>query len=251
MRFKFTCVLEILFVFLPLLLQAQPTTVYFTPGGDAVQTVVTALDSAQTDVHMEATTILNKAIQQALVNAVERGVQIRLILDESAHSDGDYTNADFFSDWEIETYLYGGGYMQNSCLIIDSTTVLAGSYDFSGTSETASHVLQIADNPELASEFLTNFAVHLEQSEKLLPKRVRALQEEPEPVTEEAPAPAEKPEPPVVKETFHYVGNANSLTLHKSTCPSAKRLKDENKVLKDTRQEFIDAGYVPCGRCKP
>lgn len=47
----------------------------------------------------------------------------------------------------------------------------------------------------------------------------------------------------------HYIGNTNSHKFHRSTC---SYLPDEsNQIYFDSRDEAIDAGYSPCGRCHP
>ena len=46
-----------------------------------------------------------------------------------------------------------------------------------------------------------------------------------------------------------YIGNKNSQVFHLETCPNLP--KEENQVLFTDRQEALDAGYTPCGNCKP
>ena len=48
-----------------------------------------------------------------------------------------------------------------------------------------------------------------------------------------------------------YMGNANSRVFHRMDCSSLSRTADENKVPFSSRQEALDAGYTPCGRCEP
>jgi len=56
-------------------------------------------------------------------------------------------------------------------------------------------------------------------------------------------------EAPVAEE--FYIGNRNSLVFHRPDCPSAKKLKEKNRIIKNTRGEFLDLGYSPCRNCKP
>lgn len=51
--------------------------------------------------------------------------------------------------------------------------------------------------------------------------------------------------------SYTYMGNANSMILHLTTCNSAAQTKVSNRVYFDSREEAIEAGYVPCKRCKP
>lgn len=67
-----------------------------------------------------------------------------------------------------------------------------------------------------------------------------------EPVTEEPTA------APPAGQTRDYVLNNNSKKFHFPDCSSAKQIKESNRSdFHGTRQELLDRGYSPCGRCKP
>lgn len=49
-----------------------------------------------------------------------------------------------------------------------------------------------------------------------------------------------------------YILNTNTKKFHRPNCASVKDMKDKNKQESDaSRQEIIDSGYTPCGRCHP
>lgn len=49
-----------------------------------------------------------------------------------------------------------------------------------------------------------------------------------------------------------YFLNTNTKKFHKESCESVRDIRDENKeMFVGSRQEVIDRGYEPCGRCKP
>ena len=48
-----------------------------------------------------------------------------------------------------------------------------------------------------------------------------------------------------------YIGNRNSQRFHYPDCASVVDMKPANQVLFQSREEAIEAGYTPCGRCKP
>lgn len=48
-----------------------------------------------------------------------------------------------------------------------------------------------------------------------------------------------------------YVGNVKSLKFHYEDCRWAKKMKEENKVYFETREEALEQGYVSCGSCNP
>ena len=88
------------------------------------------------------------------------------------------------------------------------------------------------------------------------------LEPEPEPVPEpeQKPIPAPTPEPEPAPEpepepepapTVAYIGNKNSKKFHEPDCSSVDEMKEKNKKELFSRDEAIDLGYDPCGRCKP
>ena len=54
------------------------------------------------------------------------------------------------------------------------------------------------------------------------------------------------------EEKKQYVLNTNTKKFHIPSCSSVKQMKEKNKlIVTKTRQEIIDDGYDPCGRCHP
>lgn len=67
------------------------------------------------------------------------------------------------------------------------------------------------------------------------------------------PQPLRSPKP---SESPTYIGNANPNSekhvFHLPECKSVDTIKEKNKrVCVATREEMLEAGYVPCGRCNP
>lgn len=48
-----------------------------------------------------------------------------------------------------------------------------------------------------------------------------------------------------------YVGNKNSLYFHYPDCDGVQTMSEKNKVLFQTREEAVGAGYKPCPSCRP
>ena len=49
-----------------------------------------------------------------------------------------------------------------------------------------------------------------------------------------------------------YVLNTNTKKFHYPDCDSVNEMKEKNKqVFNGTREEVIEMGYSPCGKCKP
>lgn len=49
----------------------------------------------------------------------------------------------------------------------------------------------------------------------------------------------------------NYVGNSNTGKFHYASCTWVGKMSPSNKVYFDTRQDAVNAGYVPCKVCKP
>ncbi len=49
----------------------------------------------------------------------------------------------------------------------------------------------------------------------------------------------------------YYLGNKNSLRLHRPGCPLAARMKPANRARFDSLKEAYSPGYSPCRSCKP
>ena len=49
-----------------------------------------------------------------------------------------------------------------------------------------------------------------------------------------------------------YIVNTKSGKFHDPKCSSAADIADQNRLdFTGTREELIERGYEPCGRCKP
>lgn len=75
----------------------------------------------------------------------------------------------------------------------------------------------------------------------------------------EEKAPEEKPEEfsnktsgQAAGETGQYICNTNTRKFHNPDCSSAKDTRGKNrKKTKETREQLLQQGYEPCGRCHP
>ena len=57
---------------------------------------------------------------------------------------------------------------------------------------------------------------------------------------------------PKLTTTTTYILNTNTKKFHKPGCSSVKQMSEKNKKpVTWSRQEVVDAGYSPCGRCNP
>ena len=48
-----------------------------------------------------------------------------------------------------------------------------------------------------------------------------------------------------------YIGNLNTKKFHRFNCASVNDINVINKISFPSREEAVDEGYKPCGRCDP
>jgi len=56
---------------------------------------------------------------------------------------------------------------------------------------------------------------------------------------------------PVFAYASDYVGNARTHKFHYASCYYVAKMNESNKVWFETREEAIEAGYIPCKVCRP
>lgn len=86
-------------------------------------------------------------------------------------------------------------------------------------------------------------------------KELEARETQP-PTTEQPPDRTtpenEDPQETEARVTYIVNINRNSQKFHYPDCPSVGQMKEENKwYFTGTREELIEMGYTPCGRCHP
>jgi phosphatidylserine/phosphatidylglycerophosphate/cardiolipin synthase-like enzyme len=82
-------------------------SVYFSPNGGATDAIVDALDNAQKIILVQAYSFTSAPIARALVDAHRRGVDTKIILDDS-NKTAKYSAADFLVRAGIPTWIDSG-----------------------------------------------------------------------------------------------------------------------------------------------
>ena len=137
----------------------QPIEVYFSPGVSCTEAIVRELSNAKQTVHVQAYSFTSQPIARALTDAEKRGVKVIAILDYSA--------ADFLAHEGVETYVDSmHAIAHNKIMIIDGTTVLTGSFNFTKAADqkNAENLLVIRDD-KVAAKFEANWQAHFRHSE--------------------------------------------------------------------------------------
>ena len=151
----------------------QGVSVYFSPNGGCTAAIVDSVRKAEKTVDIQAFSFTSADIARALADAKERGVKVRAVLDAKEALTGKYSGATYLSNHAIATYVDRmHGIAHNKVLIIDSTTVITGSFNFTQSAETsnAENLLVITGKPKLIAAYQKNFDEHLRHSEVFLSK---------------------------------------------------------------------------------
>lgn len=132
--------------------------VCFTPGGKCTELVVDAIQSAQSQIQVQAYSFTSKPIEEALIEAHQRGVKVRVIVDKSVVTT-DNNAAELLSRYHIPVWVDNRpSIAHNKVMIIDHQKVITGSFNFTKSAQTrnAENIIMIEDN-HLADSYFRNW----------------------------------------------------------------------------------------------
>lgn len=156
----------LLALFVAVAARAADIQVFFSPKGGCTEAVVANLDSAKSNVLVQAYSFTSAPIAKALVDAHKRGVKVEVILDKSQKSEK-YSSADFLKNSGIPTFIDSRhAIAHNKVMVIDGRAVLTGSFNFTKAAEenNAENLLVIQD-AALAAKYAANWQAHLKHSD--------------------------------------------------------------------------------------
>ena len=145
---------------------AESITAYFSPRGGCTEAVVREIESAKTQVLAQAYSFTSPAIAQALVEAHKRGIDVRVILDQSQRTEK-YSEADFLLHADVPVAIDAKhAIAHNKIMVFDGQTVVTGSFNFTRQAEdhNAENLLVIRD-ATLAKRYVANWDEHAAHSE--------------------------------------------------------------------------------------
>lgn len=148
-----------------LVLNNTPIQVYFSPKGGIANAIVKEINSAKSEVLVQAYGLTSAPILKALIDAHKRGVKVVAIVDKS-NIKNKATPVTNVVQNGVEVLVDDKHKIaHNKIIIIDRQIVITGSYNFTKSAEfdNAENLL-ILDNKELANIYLQNFAAHREHS---------------------------------------------------------------------------------------
>jgi len=222
-----------------------PIQVYFSPKGGCTEAVVKEIAASSSTILVQAYSFTSAPIAKALVDAHKRGVDVQVILDKSDRT-AKYSPADFVVNVGIRVKIDAKHQIaHNKIMIIDSATVITGSFNFTkAAEENNAENLLVIRSPELAAKYAANWKVHADHSDPYAGRTEGYSQthraESASPVT-----------PATTPVTEGYVASRNSAVFHRADCKSVSPISARNLVRYNTRDEAIAAGKKPSQDCSP
>ena len=150
------------------LLLAVPATagsfqVCFTPGEDCTGAIVAEIAAARQSVKVQAYGFTSPEIVGALIQARRRGVDVKVILDKGAlGQEREETAAETLAAVGVPVLVDGAhAIAHNKVILIDGTTVLTGSFNFTAAAQNrnAENLLIVRDEA-LAGQYAANWTRH-------------------------------------------------------------------------------------------
>lgn len=142
--------------------------IWFSPKGNCTQAIVKEIDSAQVSIDYRMYNFTSAPIGDALVRAHNRGLKVRILLDDD-EARKPHSQAAKCAKAGIPVYLDGKhAISHNKARIFDGKRVMFGSFnDSKSAEERNSEELVLEDDPQVVKQFQDNFAAHLKHAERM------------------------------------------------------------------------------------
>lgn len=137
---------------------------FFSPHGGAKDAIVAEIDGAREEILVAMYNFTSEDLAGALARAKERGVRVRVILDEGqiihAGSKSQGRQSKYLAESGIAVcFDTGGGLMHDKFAVIDRAVVITGSYNWTGGAEERNREnLVIVHNAGIAAQYADAFA---------------------------------------------------------------------------------------------
>jgi phosphatidylserine/phosphatidylglycerophosphate/cardiolipin synthase-like enzyme len=145
---------------------AAQLTPCFTPGEDCVAFIVGNIEAGKSELLVQAYGFTSTPIIQAIANAKQRGVTVKVILDKS-NERGQYTGATYLKNHNIDVLIDDKvAIAHNKVMVIDGAKVITGSFNFTQAAQqkNADNVLLITDDEDIADAYAVNWHRRAAQS---------------------------------------------------------------------------------------
>jgi phosphatidylserine/phosphatidylglycerophosphate/cardiolipin synthase-like enzyme len=144
---------------------------YFSPHGGAKGAIVREIDGAREEILVAMYNLTSSDLAEALVRAKERGVRVRVVLDEGQRirsgSAAHGRQSAYLAKNGVEvSFDCVSGLLHDKFAVIDRAVVLTGSYNWTdGAEDRNFENLLVVHSEEIASRYADEFAVIQSHSE--------------------------------------------------------------------------------------
>lgn len=149
-------------------MSAEVVGVYFTPSThepSAARAIVKAIDESQREVLVQAYGFTHNGIAQALVRAHQRGVDVRVLMDQKSQIANQYVVGVLTEAHVVLRQDGKHAIAHNKVMVIDQSLVITGSFNFTNSAATrnAENVL-ILRSEGLADQYRQAWQSHWQHS---------------------------------------------------------------------------------------
>ena len=160
----------LILTFFPFQVKAARSTsseqVYFSPKGGCTAAIIKNLDRAEKSIFVQAYSFTSMPIAEALVDAHERGVKVKVLLDKSQRRAKGSQLALLVAAGVPVSIDKKHSIAHNKVMVIDGATVLTGSFNFTTAAEdkNAENLLVVRDK-KIALKYRANWNTHFKHSD--------------------------------------------------------------------------------------
>jgi len=150
----------------PILIGVDEVSTCFTPPAGCSTVIASQISKAQDSIYVQAYGFTSGEIAKALINAHNRGVKVRVLLDKS-NIGAQHSKMRNLREAGIEVDIDNvSGIAHNKIIIIDKQKVITGSFNFTTSADirNTENVI-IVNNSELAKKYIQNWFLRKEHSE--------------------------------------------------------------------------------------
>ncbi|APR97833.1 phospholipase D family nuclease [Wolbachia endosymbiont of Folsomia candida] len=146
-------------------------TVCFTPGGNCANQIIHEINQSKKSVLIQAYEFTSKPIAKSLIMAKQRGIDVKVILDES-QIQSKYSVINELFQQKIPIWIdYKPAIAHSKLMIIDNRKIITGSFNFtySAQGRNAENLLIITGNHPLVEQYVENWQKRQLQSNPYQP----------------------------------------------------------------------------------
>ena len=156
----------------PVLIGSGEVATCFTPPSGCGTVIANLISKAQESIYVQAYGFTSGEITKALINASNRGVKVRVLLDKS-NIGAKYSKMRDLRKAGIEVLIDEiSGIAHNKTIIIDASLIITGSFNFTTSADirNTENVIMIRDK-QVAQRYLQNWFARYEISHARITKK--------------------------------------------------------------------------------